>query len=60
MFLAVRSDSDPFMDPKWFFTNPNWVDFMKIVLRQGRGFDPKIMAAKMEAFSIAGCDPNSK
>ncbi|KAK7049561.1 hypothetical protein VNI00_005592 [Paramarasmius palmivorus] len=59
MFLMVRSDPDPFMDPKWFWTNPNWVDYMKAILRQGRGFDPKIMAAKLESFSIAGCDPNN-
>ncbi|KAK7036536.1 hypothetical protein VNI00_011733 [Paramarasmius palmivorus] len=59
MFLMVRSDPDPFMDPKWFWTNPNWIDYMKAILRQGRGFDPKIMAAKLESFSIAGCDPNN-
>ncbi|ESK84595.1 hypothetical protein Moror_13345 [Moniliophthora roreri MCA 2997] len=31
MFLMVQSDPQPFMEPKWFFTNPNWNEFLKII-----------------------------
>jgi hypothetical protein len=48
------------MEPKWFFSAQGLMDYMKIAVPVGKPWDFAHVAAKLEAFAIAGCDPISK
>ena len=59
-FCIIRNTPSYHMEPKWFFTSQALMDYMKIAVPVGRAWDFAYVAAKMEAFAIAGCDPISK
>ena len=54
-FCIFRNTPNYHMEPKWFFTSQALMDFPV-----GKPWDFAYVAAKLEAFAIAGCDPISK
>jgi len=42
------------MKPNWFFTSPEFEEYMKIAVR--KRWDTSEVGAKLEAFAVAGCD----
>jgi hypothetical protein len=53
-FCIVRSSSDYHMKPNWYFTSPEFEEYMKIAVR--KRWDTSEVGAKLEAFAVAGCD----
>ncbi|PPQ84339.1 hypothetical protein CVT25_013034, partial [Psilocybe cyanescens] len=52
----VRNSPDFHMDPKWYFSNPAFMEYMKIAVPAHKGWDIGHVGAKLEVFAIAGCD----
>jgi hypothetical protein len=59
-FCIVRNTPDYHMEPQWHFSSEAVKDYMKIAVPIHKGWDINHVGAKLEAFSIAGCDPVSK
>ena len=59
-FCIFRNTPNYHMEPKWFFTSQALMDYMRIAVPVGKPWDFAYVAAKLEAFAIAGCDPISK
>ena len=59
-FCIFRNTPSYHMEPKWFFSSQALMDYMKIAVPVGKPWDFAYVAAKLEVFAIAGCDPVSK
>jgi hypothetical protein len=46
------------MNPYWYFTSPALEEYMKIAVR--KRWDTSEVSKRLEAFTIAGCDPISE
>ena len=49
----MRNNTEYHMDPRWFFTNCNMNRYLTGSIKR---WDVENIGAKLEAFSIAGCD----
>ncbi|PPQ82115.1 hypothetical protein CVT25_014277 [Psilocybe cyanescens] len=54
-FCIVRNTPDYHIQPQWYFTSETLADYMKIAVR--KRWDAHEVGTKIEAFSIAGCNP---
>ena len=59
-FCIIRNTPSYHMEPKWFFTSQALMDYMRIAVPVGKPWDFAYVAANLEAFAIAGCDPISE
>ena len=59
-FCIVRNTPTYHMEPKWFFSSQALMDYIKIPVPVEKPWDLAYVAAKLEAFAIAGCDSTSK
>jgi hypothetical protein len=53
-FCIVRSTSSVALDPRWYFSSPEIEAYLKLVVRAR--WDTAEIGARLEAFSIAGCN----
>ena len=59
-FCIFRNTPSYHMELKWFFFSQALMDYMRITVPIRKPWDFAYVAAKLEAFAIAGCDPISK
>jgi hypothetical protein len=57
-FVIVRSNTDFYSDPYWFFTSAELRHYMPLAIR--KRWDTAEVGVKLEAFSVAGCDAMSE
>ncbi|KAJ6565150.1 hypothetical protein DFH09DRAFT_875236, partial [Mycena vulgaris] len=53
-FVVVRNSTDFHMPPYWYFTSPELERYMPLAVR--KRWDTGEVGARIEAFSVAGCD----
>jgi hypothetical protein len=55
-FCLFRNTLEISFEPYWFFTRPEFEDYTATVVNKIPNWTARLAAAKLEAFSIAGCD----